>query len=332
LPGPIILDIGTTHTKVVQLTAARRRRLLVDAAIAPNAPLPSHWAPSPFAPSADTEPGTITRSLTRLADRLRHGLELARLLAPELRGNRVVAMLPDEHYVYRVEQPSRSDANAPADGTPIEAVTDHHWTRIGAPPCDCDLQRLSAGLRIGIDRDAVRQVRTIVDSLGWDLDSVISPISAIAGADRTDGAGLSLIDGAGGTRIVLHVDGTPILTRRLRNIVGSASIRPNEVRFGIEPRDRCGPKQRQERQNLLITEIERTIAYVARRAPLSIVRGIVHGPVAFDTTALERLSRATHVDWHAWAPPDDLVVDPIEDALPLYSVALSAALVTGVDS
>ncbi len=332
MPGPIILDIGTTHTKVVQLTTARRRRWLVDAAIAPNAPLPAHWASPWSVVPADADQGTATRSFTRPADRLRHGLELARVLAPELRGNRVVAMLPDEHYVYRVEQPARADSESHSDGTPIEAVTDHHWTRIGVPSCDCDLHRLSAGLRVGIDRDAVRQARSIVDSLGWDLESVISPVSAIAAADRVDGGGLSLIDGAGGTRVVLHVDGTPILTRRLRNIVGPASNRHEEVPFGVDSRERCSPKLRLERQNHLIAEIGRTLAYVARRAQLSIARGIAHGPVAFDAPMLERLSHATKVAWQPWTPPDDLIIDPIEDALPLYSVALSAALVTGIET
>lgn len=325
MEGQIIIDLTAQHAVIVQLAASRRGLRVIDAALASAAPFPDDWT-APILSQHATE----TATLLSLHQRRANAIQNAKLLAPALNGSRIICMLPDQDYEYRVETPGQKSIDAAVQGTP-EATAQlnlSYWLRPPFPADSTSFRRLSTGVRIGVHRDSVKEIRRTLSLHQWDLESIISPATVASRSDRgsDNQLGVSLIDGVESVRFVLHCNGLPVFVRKLRLPWSKPNQAPASLSAAEWEYPSYAKRLSRDRINALILECQRTVQYVSRRCPIPIEQVTVHGPLGLDQHALSCLETGIAISTRSGDLPAGISWLPgMLESGPLYSLATHTA-------
>lgn len=314
MTGPIAIDLGRRQWKVLQVSRLGKRLRVVEAMTIPIDDYPATWqTPEEYA----SEDSLSSRMLSRL-----------RKLCPDLRGDACVLVFPEDDCRYETHfEGSESSANSDSDSDP----EDFRWA-LCLSPTPSLTQRIGDGLYLGVRTSSILEWKRALSQFGLALEGVVCPVQLATASHSSSAPEImaSLLDDSQGGRIVIHVSGQPIFTRRLR------VTRPRQdgkVLVGASGKLNSwwAIPQRNEAHRCMLgsvsQELRRTFDFVRSKTGQSVMQCVVHGELGTDSAACEQLEEILSVPMISWAfPKHTVLVDGIESNSAVYSLAFAAAM------
>lgn len=310
--GPIAIDLGRRQWKVLQVSRLQKRLRVVEALTIPTEDYPATWQTTDEGASEDT---LSSRMLSRLQK-----------LCPDLQGDSCVLVFPEADCRYETHFEG-IDSTADHDSD----LDDFRWA-LCFPPVPSLTQRMGDGLYLGVRTPAILDWKRALSQVGLALEGVACPVQ-LATASLSSSAPeimASLLDDSQGGRIVIHISGQPIFTRRLRVPKAREHANATVVANRHLSPWRSIPLRNEFHYRMLGSvsqELRRTFDFVKSKTGQSVTQCVIHGELGTDAATCTQLEEILSVPMIPWKfPQHTLLLDGIESNSAVYSLAFAAAM------